>query len=103
MFLFHAAYSLGMIALTTGTALYIWSARNSGAGVGLAKLIGILVIIFSIGSTLCTVYYGIKYWSQGYFENPIGMHGLMQMQDKSMMSDTDMSNKINVQTKKRGS
>lgn len=77
MFLFHAAYSLGMIALTAGTALYVWSARNSGAGVGLAKLIGILVIIFSIGSTLCTSYYGIKYWSQGYFQSPMEMHGMM--------------------------
>ena len=73
MFLFHAAYSLGLIALTAGTALYIWSARNSGAGVGLAKLIGVIVIIFAIGSTLCAAYFGIQYWTQGYFQSPMGM------------------------------
>lgn len=77
MFLFHVAYSLGMIAVSAGTALYVWSARNNGAGVGLAKLIGILVVIFSIVSTLCTSYYGVKYWQAGYFQSPMEVHGMM--------------------------
>lgn len=106
MFMFHIAFSLGLIALTAGTTLYIWSSRNSGIGSGFAKLIGILVIIFSISSTLCTAYYGVKYWSQGYFESPMAMHGMMQMQDKSMMGGSMMnemgtSNKMNTQTKKQ--
>lgn len=70
MFQFHEAFSAGMIALAAGTALYIWSGRNEGFGTGLAKLIGVLVIIFSITSTLCTVYYGVKYWWEGYFKTP---------------------------------
>lgn len=78
MFLFHAAFSLGMVALTGGTALYVWSARNGGTGSGFAKLIGILVIIFSITSTICTSYYGIMYWREGYFKSPMAMHGMMQ-------------------------
>jgi hypothetical protein len=46
MFPFHAAFSLGMISLTAGTALYAWSSsRPEDAGMGFAKFIGILVII----------------------------------------------------------
>jgi hypothetical protein len=74
MFLFHVAFSLGMIALTCGTALYVWSARDRGTGTDFAKLIGILVIIFSITSILCTSYYGVMYWQDGYFKSPMAMH-----------------------------
>lgn len=65
MFLFHMAFSLDMMALVSGTALYIWSARNEGPGVGLAKLLGTLVILFSLTSSICTAYYGVKFWSKG--------------------------------------
>lgn len=91
MFLFHAAFSLGMIALTGGTSLYVWSARDGGAGAGFAKLIGTLVIIFSITSILCTSYYGVRYWWEGYFKNSMSMHEMMQ--NKPMMND-GMSNKM---------
>jgi hypothetical protein len=87
MFTFHAAFSLGMIALTSGTALCAWSSsRPEGAGMGFAKLIGILVIIFSITSTVCTVYYGVRYWWEGYFQSPMAMMQDVQMQNKSMMN-----------------
>lgn len=92
MFPFHAAFSLGMIALTGGTALYAWSSSRTGnEGMGFAKLIGILVIIFSITSTLCTVYYGVKYWWEGDFQTPMFMSG-MQMQNKPMMNESMMRN-----------
>lgn len=78
MFMFHAAFSLGLIALTAGTALFVWSKHVDTAGSGLAKAIGTLVIIFAIGSTLCTIYYGIKYWQQGDFQSLMGMHSMME-------------------------
>lgn len=84
MFLFHTALPLGMLALTAGTALYLWSVRNNGEGVGLAKFIGIFVMIFSIGSIICTIYYGGIYWSKGYFQSPTGINGMMQTQGKSL-------------------
>jgi hypothetical protein len=95
MFMFHIAFSLGLIALTAGTILFIWSKKHKDvAGVGLAEAIGILVIIFAIGSTICTIYYGVKYWQQGSFQNLMGMHGMME--DKGMpgrmMNPTDMNN-----------
>lgn len=97
MFMFHAAFSLGLIALTAGTALFVWSKHQNSAGSGLAKVIGTLVIIFSITSTLCTIYYGIKYWQQGDFQSLMGMHQMMQMQDKSMMNDGNMQNMMKKQ------
>lgn len=99
MFMFHVAFSLGLIALTAGTALFIWSKHVDAAGSGLAKVIGTLVIIFAIGSTLCTIYYGVKYWQQGDFQSPVGMmHGIMDgngmpggMMDSSKMNNSDQS------------
>lgn len=102
MFPFHAAFSLGMIALTAGTALYVWSASHpDGTGMSFAKIIGILVIIFSITSTLCTVYYGVKYFWEGYFRSPIAMMG-MPMQNQPMMdSNMRMPNMMDQQNKKQ--
>lgn len=89
MFLFHAAFSLGMIALTVGTALYIWSSRNEGKGTGLAKIIGLLVIILSIISSICASYYAIKYQSAGFFQTPTGAAGHMTGEN-GMMNDQSM-------------
>lgn len=99
MFPFHAAFSLGMISLAAGTALYAWSSsRPEGTGMGFSKLIGILVIVFSITSTLCTVYYGVRYWSEGYFQSPIAKMQCIQPQNRSMMnSNIEMTNMMNNQ------
>lgn len=92
MFLLHAAFFLGLIAVTGGVSLYIWSVRTEGDGVGLAKVFGVLVIIFSLLDILCLAYYGVKYWHEGYFESPVAM-----MQNKSMMGDGggNMQNMMN--------
>jgi predicted membrane protein len=82
MFQFHSAFSLGLIALSAGTALFSWSRQQDRST--FAKIIGILIIIFSITSTLCTVYYGITYWQQGYFQSPMSMQHTMPLQNKSM-------------------
>lgn len=86
MFLLHAAFFLGLIAITGGVSLYIWSVRTEGDGVGLAKVFGILVIIFSLLDILCLVYYGVKYWHEGYFESPAAM-----MQNKSMIGGSTIN------------
>lgn len=90
MFMFHAAFSLGLIALTAGTALLFWSKHVDAAGSGLAKAIGTLVIIFAIGSTLCTIYYGVKYWQQGDFQSLMGMHG--KVMSGGMMNSSNVTN-----------
>lgn len=71
MFIFHIAISTGLIALAIGTSLYIWSQRQEGPGTGLARIFGFLIILLSITSMLCTSYYGVKYWHEGYFSKPM--------------------------------
>lgn len=98
MFLFHVAFSLNMLALCAGTAVYIWSDRNNGAGSSLAKIIGTLVILFSVISIFCTVYFGMRYWAEGYYDNPMMMSRMQMQRDMtSNMSDKMSSNMTNKQ------
>jgi hypothetical protein len=53
MMAMHMAYGLDMIALTSGTGLLVWSMKNPGRGSWLGKLIGALVMIFSIVCIVC--------------------------------------------------
>lgn len=73
MFLFHTAMALGLIAFSLGLSLIVWGLRNEGAGVQLAKVLGSLVAIIAMISMLCSSYYVIKYWHEGYFESPAAM------------------------------
>lgn len=80
MFLFHSAMGLSLIAIALGVMLVVWSLRNEGKGVQLAKVFGILIVIVAIFGQICSTYYSLKYWSNGYFESPAGM---MHMQNNS--------------------
>lgn len=53
MVIMHIAYGLDLIALTMGTSLLVWSMKNPGKGSWLGKLLGALVMIFSIVSMVC--------------------------------------------------
>ncbi len=53
MIVMHMVYGLDLIALSAGTALLLWSTKNPGKGSWLGKLIGALVMIFSIISMVC--------------------------------------------------
>lgn len=53
MVVMHMAYGLDLIALSAGTALLVWSIKNPGKGSWLGKLMGALVMVFSIISILC--------------------------------------------------
>src|SRR5262245_12159564 len=61
MLLSCLCFSLGLIALVAGVCLFLWSVRaEAGPGIGLAKVIGIIVIILAVLELLCTVYSGIR-------------------------------------------
>ncbi|EKD71717.1 MAG: hypothetical protein ACD_46C00113G0002 [uncultured bacterium] len=91
MFLFHIAFTLGLIALAIGTLLYMWSLPSeSRAGVILAKWVGLIVTIFAILALLCIGYYGIKYGLEGYLQSPMGLHG-MTTKNSSMMENKSIS------------
>lgn len=80
MFLFHASFSLALLALTAGIALYVWSLRAVGAGTGLAKILGFLIMIVALLGVLCTGYCGVRYWQAGYFQSA--------MEEKCKMCET---------------
>lgn len=71
MFLLDAAFAIELLALTFGMGLFIWALRNKGEGVGLGKFMGFIVVILSVIALLCTTYYGLLYWAQGKFDDPM--------------------------------
>lgn len=78
MFIFHAAFALGLIALVSGAYLFCFaSSREYESGFG--KFIGIIVIVFAFIGLICTAYYGVKYWQQGYLDKPMMMHSMNMM------------------------
>lgn len=61
MMLSHVSFFLGLIALVSGVSLYLWSVRaEAGAGVALAKIVGIVVIVLAILGLICTLYSGLR-------------------------------------------
>ena len=82
MFMFHVALSLGLIALTAGSALYVFSGECKGKGTCFAQAVAILVILISLISSACTIYCGIKFCQEGNAMMCMG-HG-MKMQDNAM-------------------
>ena len=110
MFIMHISALLAYAVLLASTVLLIWSLRNEGEGSSLGKIIGSFVFILSLLSIICIGYYGIKYWTQGNFETPMGMSmemrkGMMQkmrplMMQKMKESMGDVQNKGQINLKK---
>tara|TARA_R110002095_G_scaffold187639_1_gene164852 strand:- start:481 stop:702 length:222 start_codon:yes stop_codon:yes gene_type:complete len=67
IFLADVAFSIELLALAAGVALFVWSLRNKGAGQFFAKFFGMVVIISAILGIICTSYYSFSYWVQGSF------------------------------------
>ncbi|QLH42418.1 MAG: hypothetical protein HWD59_06670 [Coxiellaceae bacterium] len=80
MFTFHSAIALALIAIALGIGLFIWGMRQEGVGASLAKIVGILIAIVAAVDILCSIYYAVKYWHEGYFQTP---SGISTMQSKS--------------------
>ncbi|MCD6039050.1 MAG: hypothetical protein K0S27_450 [Gammaproteobacteria bacterium] len=89
MFLIHAVFALGLISLTAGAALYIFALRNKGAGSGLGKIVGAIVMIISTFSLVCSFCLGLKIWREVYLLNMVQLHNL-QIQNESTVSTPKM-------------
>lgn len=72
MFMMHISLLFAFSVLLASAILYIWSLRNSGAGIQFAKIISSIIFVLSILSILCISFYGIRYWAQGNFETLLG-------------------------------
>lgn len=66
---FLFVFFTGLIALTFGVGLLVWSYRNQGKCVGFARVFGYIVLIGAILGLLCTVSKGMmygKYYKKGF-------------------------------------
>ena len=70
IFLADLAFAAELIALTMSVGLLIWAYRHDGNCIGFAKFFGYVIVILSIIAILCTSYYFMIYWFQGYFTLP---------------------------------
>ncbi|MBU0744347.1 MAG: hypothetical protein KKE11_03150 [Gammaproteobacteria bacterium] len=93
MFNFHLAFSTALIALALGAAILIWSKAYNGIDAFLAKLIGYIIIIASALNIACSTYYAVKYWQDGYFNQPHPMMMQRPMMLGQMMGGQMMKNK----------
>lgn len=74
------AIAVELIAIASGVSLLIWSMRNEGAGVKLAKFFGYLISIFAILAILFTVSAAIfrSYEMMSMMKNGCPMCKMMQ-------------------------
>lgn len=73
LFLINAAFALGLMSLTAGSALYIWALRNKGTGSSIGRIVGFIVMIISTLSLICSFYLGVNIWKEIYYLNAAQM------------------------------
>jgi len=66
----NTALALALIALVSGTLIYVRADVLWGAHRKVARIVGIFVMVASILIFACSSYYKISYWHQGYFKHP---------------------------------
>ncbi len=69
-FSFHVATALEFIAFGLGIAFIAWSFRNQGEAVKLVRVAGYIIAILAVLGWLCSIFYGVKCWSEGYYKSP---------------------------------
>jgi len=75
VFLADMAFATEIIALVAGTALLAYSCKEGIGCKGFVKAIAYITIVLSILTLLCTSYYSLRYWEDGYFKHPQAMMG----------------------------
>src|SRR5580704_15958860 len=73
----YGSFSLQLIALTAGVALFIWSLNSHDRGAVLGRFFGFIIMILALLSVLCTLYMSIKFWTQ-----PAGNYEVVQITDQ---------------------
>lgn len=103
MFQLHIAYSLELLVLAAGLVLLHYGSQVASK---LLKMGGAVLTVITVLNMLCTLYYGIRYWEDGYFKTPHGAQSQMMsgqdgmdmmqngMMDDNMMKMMKMKNKM---------
>lgn len=98
MFESHIAFGVTLLALAAAAALLGFSAKTEGCCKSWMKTVAYLVLVLGALNLLCTTYYTVKYWGDGYFKTPSGhscsmmngKDGMKSMKSGGMMNDMMM-------------
>lgn len=82
MFQMHIAYSLELLVLGAGLVLIYFGVKQSSQ---ILKVGGYILTIVTALNMLCTLYYSVLYWNQGYFQTPHGKQCSMMANKEDMM------------------
>lgn len=83
MFNLHSAVAFQLLTLVAAAALLAWTGHAHVHAKKLVRTVAYAVGILCVLSLLCTAYYGVKYSRAGYFQSPMGMHGMMMKKGKN--------------------
>lgn len=94
----YGSFSLQLIALTAGLALFIWSLNSDKSGAFLGRFLGFFIMLLALISVLCTVYAGIKLWMQ-----PTNTYEVVQIQEQTKNTSAPKANAEKASTHKEKS
>lgn len=87
IFLVFISILLAFSLLLASTVLIVWSLRQEGNGVFLAKGVGVSLFFFSLLLVLAILFFKVKYWKQGYFSTPVVMSMVPYKKDMTQMRE----------------
>ncbi len=93
MFESHIAFGVTLLAVVAAAALLGFSAKTDVCCKSLMKTIAYVSLVLGGLNLLCSTYYTVKYWEDGYFKTPYGQfcpmkngQGGMGMMNNNMMN-----------------
>ncbi|HEX5037314.1 MAG TPA: hypothetical protein VFX30_09180 [bacterium] len=92
MFELHIAYSLQLLVLAACLMLIYLGTKQASQ---LLRIGGYVLTVLTVLNMLCTLYYGVRYWEEGYFRTLDGRRGLpMSKTEGGMGMDCPMMKKM---------
>jgi hypothetical protein len=73
IFLYFLQLTIGIVVFIPATVLLIGALRFPGKGSTFGITIGVIVMLLSTLSIVCSSYYALKYWHKDIFEKPMMM------------------------------
>ena len=101
MFESHIAFGVNLLALVAAAGLLGFAVKTDACCKTLMKSVAYAVLVLGVLNILCTSYYTVRYWEDGYFKTPYGQscpmmngQGGMGMMQNGMMNG-DMMKMMN--------
>lgn len=93
MFESHIALGMNLLVLVAAAGLLGFAAKTDACCKTLMKSVAYGVLVLGVLNILCTSYYTVRYWEDGYFKTPHGKQcsmmggkgGMKNMMDDGMM------------------